>query len=83
MIIETNWYAARLLLKKNPEDEDDVFVTKGGPNWERLTIIDLRGWLGICILMGVKKLPCRRHYWMRSEGFIFCTLIARVILLAH
>ena len=36
--------------------------TKGGHNWTKLTVTDLKAWLGILILMGIKRLPRIHHY---------------------
>lgn len=48
-----------------------------------MCIAELRAWLGICILMGVKRLPSVKHYWMRKEGFIHCSLVSSVMTLAR
>lgn len=53
--------------------------TKGGRNWTKLTVTDLKAWLGILILMGIKRLPRIRHYWQLSEEFLFCQVIPRVM----
>ena len=53
--------------------------TKGGSAWRDVDRNDIRGWLGICILMGCKRLLSVKHYWMVSEPFIHCTLISQVM----
>ena len=44
---------------------------------------DIRAWLGICILVGCKELSSKRHYWMRGEPFIYCSLISQVMSLGR
>jgi hypothetical protein len=56
---------------------------KGSSAWKDVDIPDIRGWIGICILMGCKKLPSVWHYWKRSEQFIHCQLISQVMTLAR
>ena len=77
IVLETNRYAREL--KGGTGDSR----TRGGLKWHDVCVAELRAWLGICILMGVKRLPCVRHYWMRSEGFIYCSLISSVMTLAR
>lgn len=75
IVLETNRYA-RTVLSNKPNEEP---VTKGGKNWQDVDVLDIRGWLGICILMGCKRLPSHRQYWMRSESFLHCQLISEVM----
>ena len=75
--VETNRYAATILSR----DGEDPPRTKGGPTWKDVDRSDIRGWLGICILMGCKRLPSVKHYWMLSEPFIYCQLISQVMSL--
>lgn len=48
--------------------------TNGGPNWSDVSVKELRCWLGICILMGLKKLPNTRLYRDR-QNFFGCPLV--------
>lgn len=59
---ETNRYA-RQPSYRNPAR------LNGGVNWVDVTPSDIRCWLGICILMGLKKLPNNRQYWSRGSFF--------------
>jgi hypothetical protein len=83
IIVETNRYARQVLPVLDPQNNKEKPRTKGGPTWQDLTVDDFRGWLGVCILMGCKRLPSVRHYWMRSEEFIYCDFIRRVMTLAR
>ena len=77
IVVETNRYA-----REGSGIASDS-RTKGGPRWKDVTVSELRAWLGVCILMGVKRLPAVRHYWLRGEGFIYCNLISSVMSLAR
>jgi len=46
----------------------------GGLNWFDVSPKEIRCWLGICIRMGLKKLPNNRLYWDR-RSFFGCPLI--------
>ena len=56
IVLETNRYARAVL----PPLQDDLPRTKGGREWKDVNRSDIRGWLGICILMGCKRLPSVR-----------------------
>lgn len=46
----------------------------GGLNWFDVSLKEIRCWLGICIMMGLKKLSNNRLYWDR-RNFFGCPLI--------
>jgi hypothetical protein len=77
--LETNRYARAVL----PPVGNELPRTKGGPKWLDVTHSDIRGWMGICILMGCKRLPSVRQYWMRSQPFLYCELIASIMTLGR
>lgn len=77
IVSETNCYATSLV----PCQENEVPQTKGGRRWRDVDRADIRGWLGICILMGCKRLPSVRQYWMRSQPFLYCELISSIMSL--
>ena len=77
--LETNRYVRAIL----PPVENEVPRTKGGPTWKDVNRSDIRGWLGICILMGCKRLPNVRQYWMRSQPFLYCQLILSIMSLGR
>jgi len=58
IITESNWYARATL----PHKPNELPRTKGGLDWVDVNRVELRGWIGICILMGCKRLPSLRHY---------------------
>lgn len=35
--------------------------------------------MGICILMGIKMLPSRQHYWLKDSEFFKCSTIMQVM----
>ena len=77
IVAETNMYAGAVL----PHVENEAPRTKGGPTWRDVDRDEIRGWLGICILMGCKRLPSVRQYWMRSQPFLYCPLISSIMSL--
>ena len=77
IVLETNRYARTFL----PPRGDNPARTKGGSDWEDVDRNEIKGWLGICILMGCKRLPSIRQYWMRSQPFLYCDLISSVMTL--
>ena len=79
IVLETNRYARAIL----PPVDSEEPRTKGGPMWKDVDRSDIRGWLGICILMGCKRLPSVRQYWMRSQPFLYCQLISSIMSLGR
>lgn len=77
--LETNRYARAFL----PPVGNELPRTKGGRAWKDVSRSDIRGWLGICILMGCKRLPSMRQYWMRSQPFLYCELIESIMSLGR
>ena len=75
IVLETNRYARAVM----PSPENEEPRTKGGRSWKDVNRSDIRGWLGICILMGCKRLPGVRQYWMRSQPFLYCQLISSIM----
>ena len=58
IVLETNRYARGGLRQRAGEQPR----TRGGETWKDVDVADIRAWLGICILMGCKRLPCVRNY---------------------
>jgi hypothetical protein len=79
IVVETNRYARAPIMSA----ENEAPRTKGGPTWKDVTRSDIRGWLGICILMGCKRLPNVRQYWMCSQPFLYCQLISSIMSLGR
>ena len=79
IVVETNMYARAVL----PNVENELPRTKGGPAWKDVNRSEIRGWLGITILMGCKRLPSVRQYWMRSQPFLYCELISSIMSLGR
>ena len=52
-------------------------TTNGGPLWVPTCPLEIRAFVGVSILMGMKFLPTIRDYWKRTE-FLHCSLIPRV-----
>jgi hypothetical protein len=79
IVVETNRYARATL----PPVGNELPRTKGGPMWRDVNCAEIRGWLGITILMGCKRLPSVRQYWMRSQPFLYCELISSIMSLGR
>lgn len=79
IFVETNRYAHAEL----PQKETNPPRTKRAPKWVDVNRADIRGWIGIYILMGCKRLPIVRHYWMRSEPFMCFHVTFEVMTLAR
>jgi hypothetical protein len=79
IVLETNRYARSIL----PTVDNELPRTKGGRSWKDVNRSDIRAWLGICILMGCKRLPSVRQYWMRSQPFLYCSLISSIMTLGR
>ena len=56
IVVETSRYARGIM----PLVENELPRTKGGRAWKDVNRVKIRGWLGICILMGCKRLPSVR-----------------------
>jgi hypothetical protein len=72
---EMNRYAREVL----PGGKGKKRRSRGGQTWKDVTPKELQTWLGILIIMGVKKLPSRRHYWRKSSEVLLCAVIPRVM----
>jgi len=79
IVLDTNRYARAEL----PRKPHELLQTKGGPTWVDIDREEIRGWIGVCILMGCKRLPSLRHYWMKTEPLLYCPLIAQVMTLSR
>jgi hypothetical protein len=60
------------------EDHDEPHLTNGRASWVDITVPELKCWLGILLLMGLKPLPHRRLYWDRRP-FYGCPSISTVM----
>jgi hypothetical protein len=65
---ETNKYAREATNK----------TTKGGRTWKPFEQKDFKAFLGICIYMGIKKLPDFKDYWF-TEPFLRCPVISSLM----
>lgn len=53
---------------------------KGGKlGWTPLSIRELRKWLGILVLMGIRRQPKLRDYWACSNEFLHCQAISETM----
>jgi hypothetical protein len=57
------------------EDHDEPHLTNGRANWVDITVSELKCWLGILLLMGLKPLPHRRLYW-DQRPYYGCPIIS-------
>lgn len=69
--VDTNRYAS--------EVEDGSTVPLGGPNWWRLDKVELKAFVAVNMLMGIKRLPNHRSYWTRSNQFLYCPSISSIM----
>jgi hypothetical protein len=53
--------------------------TRGGMEWTPLQLEEFRAYLGICLYMGIKKLPSTRLYWSRDEPLLHCHVISQLM----
>jgi hypothetical protein len=57
-------------------DHDNPHLTNGRAEWEPVGEEDIRCWLGIVILMGLKVEPHRRLYWSLDHFYGYETIQA-------
>lgn len=57
--------------------QSNLYATQNGHEL-KLSVEELRAWLGVIIFMGFHSLPSMRLYWSRDENF-HCERIARVM----
>jgi hypothetical protein len=62
IVRETNMYASEVIDQK-------ACKTRGGVDWTPLRLEEFRAYLGICLYMGIKRLPSIRLYWSRMNLF--------------
>jgi hypothetical protein len=72
IVRETNRYASEVVDTKAGK-------TRGGLQWTPLGVEEFRAYLSICLLMGLKKLPCTRLYWTRNEPLFHCPIISQTM----
>lgn len=68
---QTNLYATQANKFRNNR-------LNGGPRWYPTDRIELRAWIGLTILMGLKGTPSVRDYWSR-DSFFRCPLMRSVM----
>jgi hypothetical protein len=72
IVRETNRYASEVVDAKAGK-------IKGGLQWTPLGVEEFRAYLSICLLMGLKKLPCMRLYWAQNEPLFHCPVISQTM----
>jgi len=60
IVIETNWYATT---------PDENGKCPGGATWIRFTVAELKAFLAVFMLMGLKWQPNLKTYWSRKGSF--------------
>ena len=50
--------------------------SRGGANWESLTVAGLKTFLAVILYMGMKRQPNIRSYWMMKPSFSIAQLLA-------
>ena len=63
LLEETNRYAAA---------DQEARPPPPSRRWSPITLPELKTWIGLCLAMGVMKLPSRREYW-RQQSQLFAT----------
>ena len=74
---ETNRYAKEKLVREKEDGELETY-TQGGHHWYDMTMKELKAFIAVKLYMGLKKLPQVRFYWMKSEPFLYCYVIAQL-----
>lgn len=59
LIVETNRYRAQQVATKG--------VAESAPTWRNVTEAEMKTFVGLCLMMGVIRLPNRRDYWRVTE----------------
>ena len=72
MVEQTNLYAEQ----QGPGRSQH---TNGGPHWVPTCALEMRAFIGVTILMGIKLMPTIRDYWKKNE-FLHCSMIPRVFI---
>lgn len=54
-------------------------MRKAGAQWQPLIVAEFRTFLGVQILMGVKKLPTVREYWSSARGCLHSGIINAIL----
>jgi hypothetical protein len=52
---------------------------RGGDGWYPMTLKELKAFITCTLYMGLKRLSNVRHYWMRSEPFLYCYVISQLL----
>jgi hypothetical protein len=78
LVRETNRYARQQCTMENdPRRRGRPAGSNGGPKWTPTDRVEMRAFLGVVILMGLKTSPTIRDYW-KQDSFWRCGLIPRI-----
>ena len=72
MVEQTNLYAEQQGTGRSQH-------TNGGSHWVPTCAMEMRAFIGVTILMGIKLMPTIRDYWKKNE-FLHCSVIPHVFL---
>ena len=62
IVTETNRYAQQERDKNPP--------SPSAPNWSLITVPIMKKFVGICMLMGIVRLPSKKYYWSKEDSFL-------------
>ena len=46
--------------------------------WNKITVEELKAFLGFCVLMGINSLPALKDYWKRDPVFHYAPIADRI-----
>ena len=62
IVTETNRYAQ--------QEQDKNPPSPSAPNWSPITVPIMKKFVGICMLMGIVRLPSKKYYWSKEDSFL-------------
>lgn len=65
----------------NPQQnsEQHMSVTCGGKNWWQLEVPELLAFIGVNLLMDIRRRPNHRLYWKKSDPAVYCAFISSIM----
>ena len=78
IVEQTNLYAEQMKAKSVRKASSKTRVTDVTKHWVPITAREFEAFLGMCILMGIHKLPELKHYWV-SDPILGVPAVSRVM----
>ena len=67
-----------MIVQESNRYAEQVMGQERYSQWTKITLPELRAYMGFCILMGINKLPCIEDYWRRDPSLHYAPIADRI-----